>query len=81
MVSPILFPLGAALGVNPVLIMAAIISGGAFGSHACFYTDATLLASQSAGIDNLEHALSQLPYVLLGAGISCIGFVIFGVMM
>ena len=47
--------------------MAAIISGGAFGSHACFYTDATLLSSTSAGIDNIEHAMSQLPYVIIAA--------------
>lgn len=45
-VAPIVFPLGAAISANPILIMAAIISGGAFGSHACFYTDATLLSSR-----------------------------------
>lgn len=79
-VAPIVFPLGAAIGANPVLIMAAIISGGAFGSHACFYCDATLLSSNSAGIDNMEHAVSQLPYVLIAAGMSLIGFLIFGVL-
>lgn len=80
-VAPIVFPLGAAIGANPVLIMAAIISGGAFGSHACFYADATLLASTGAGIENMEHSLSQLPYVLLASGISIILFVICGVVM
>lgn len=80
-VAPILFPVGAAIGANPLLIMAAIVSGGAFGSHACFYTDATLLSSQAAGIDNLEHAISQLPYVSIGAALTCISFLICGVMM
>lgn len=80
-VAPILFPLGAAVGANPLLIMAAIVSGGAFGSHACFYTDATLLASQASGIDNLEHAISQLPYVSIGALLSCISFLICGFVM
>ena len=28
--------------------------------------------------DNLEHAGSQLPYVLIGAGVSIIGFLILG---
>ena len=75
-VAPIVFPLGAVIGANPILIMAAIISGGAFGSHACFYTDATLLSSTSAGIDNIEHAMSQLPYVIIAAVASIIGFII-----
>lgn len=77
-ITPIVFPLGAALGANPVLIMAAVISGGTFGSHACFYADATLLASQSSGIDNMEHALSQIPYVIISSILSVICFVAAG---
>lgn len=77
-VIPILLPMCAALGANEVLTMAAIISGGAFGSHACFYTDATVLSSNSAGIDNMEHAMSQMPYVMIAAALSTAGFVIAG---
>jgi Na+/H+ antiporter NhaC len=77
-ITPIVFPLGAALGANPILIMAAIISGGTFGSHACFYADATLLASQSSGVDSMEHALTQIPYVIIASTISVACFVIAG---
>ena len=77
-ITPIVFPLGAALGANPILIMAAIISGGTFGSHACFYADATLLASQSSGVENMEHALSQIPYVIIASVISVVCFVVAG---
>ncbi|MDD7642005.1 MAG: Na+/H+ antiporter NhaC family protein [bacterium] len=77
-ITPIVFPLGAALGANPVLIMAAIISGGTFGSHACFYADATLLASQSSGVENMEHALTQFPYVIIASVISVACFVVAG---
>ena len=77
-VTPILLPMCTALGANPVLTMAAIISGGTFGSHACFYTDATILAANSAGIDNMEHALSQLPYVAIAASLSTVAFLIAG---
>ncbi len=80
-ITPIVFPLGAALGANPVLIMAAVISGGTFGSHACFYADATLLASQSSGIDNMEHALSQIPYVIISSILSVICFVAAGFLL
>ena len=77
-VVPIVFPLGAALGANMTLVMAAVISGGAFGSHACFYTDATLLSSQSAGIDNMEHAISQLPYVAIAAAGTMVSYGVCG---
>ncbi len=80
-VAPLVFPLGAALNANMLLIMAAIISGGAFGSHACFYTDATLLSSTSAGIDNMEHTMTQLPYVIIAFVISVIGYIICGFVM
>lgn len=80
-ITPIVFPLGAALGANPVLIMAAIISGGTFGSHACFYSDATLLASQAAGVDNMEHALTQIPYVIIASVLSVICFIAAGLLL
>lgn len=80
-VIPILIPMCEALGGNLVLTMAAIISGGAFGSHACFYTDATVLSSNSAGIDNMEHALTQWPYVFISAVLSTIAFFVCGYIM
>ena len=77
-ITPIVFPLGATIGASPILIMAAIISGGAFGSHACFYADATLLAAQSSGIDSMEHALTQLPYVIIACVLSIAAFLAAG---
>ena len=81
LVAPVLLPLGASVGASAILIMAAILSGCAFGNHACFYCDTTVLASQGSGIDNFDHAVSQLPYVLIGAGISIIGFLVLGFVM
>ena len=79
--APIIFPLGAAVGANPVLIMAAIISGGAFGSHACIYGDATVLAATGAGIENMEHVTTQLPYVLMASAVSIAAFLVCGMTM
>lgn len=81
LVAPIAFPLGAILGVNTLLVMAAIMSGAGFGSHACFYSDATLVSSRIAGIDNLEHATSQLPYVIISAAISLVAFIVAGIVI
>lgn len=80
-VIPIFIPLGAALGSPLLLVMAAIISGGTFGSHACFYADATVLSSQSSGIDNMEHAITQLPYVAISATLAFVAFGAAGFMM
>ncbi len=80
-VTPILLPMCAALGANPVLTMAAIVSGGTFGSHACFYTDATILSANSAGISNMEHAMSQLPYTMIAAILSLLGYFVAGYVM
>ena len=81
LVAPVLLPLGASVGANIVLVMAAILSGCAFGNHACFYCDTTVFASHGAGLDNLEHAGSQLPYVLIGAAVSVVGFFVLGIIM
>ena len=75
---PILIPLAAATGANELLVLGAIISGGTFGSHACFYSDCTALTSQACKMENLDHALSQLPYAVISAVVAIILFVIFG---
>ncbi|MCC8126613.1 MAG: hypothetical protein LIO92_04355 [Clostridiales bacterium] len=78
LVVPIALPLGTVVGANTLLVMAAVMSGAGFGSHACFYSDATLVSSNISGIDNLEHATSQLPYVAIAAVISVTAFLIAG---
>lgn len=75
---PILIPLALAGGADPIITFGAIISGGTFGSHACFYSDATVLTSQACGIENLEHAFTQLPYAVISALLALIGFLICG---
>jgi Na+/H+ antiporter NhaC len=75
---PILIPLALIAGAHPLIVFGAIVSGGTFGSHACFYSDATVLTSQSCRIKNLEHAFTQFPYALISAGLAVIGFLILG---
>lgn len=80
-VIPIIIPLAAAVDANMILTMAAILSGSAFGSHACFYSDATVLASAAAKIENMEHAMTQIPYSALGAAVTCVCFLVSGFVM
>lgn len=73
---PIIVPLAVALDANMALTLGALISAGGFGSHACFFGDATVLASRACEITPLEHALTQLRYVLISAGIAAVLFAV-----
>ena len=76
---PIVVPLAIALDANVLLALGAVVSGGVFGSHACFYSDATVLSSATCEIDNMSHAVSQFPYVLISAALAIAGFLICGI--
>ena len=73
---PIAFPLAQNFGVSIPLVMGALFSASGFGSHACFYSDSTVLSAQGAGCKTHEHAITQLPYALLGAAVAAILFVV-----
>ena len=75
---PIVVPLALAIGANPVVAVGAVCSAGVWGSHICFYSDATILSSAASGCDNYRHAVTQMPYGFLGAVITAIGFLIVG---
>ena len=75
---PIIIPLGAACGANILLVMGAIVSGGVFSSHACYYSDTTVLTSAYCGIDNVDHVTTQMPYALIGLVVSFLAYLICG---
>jgi len=72
---PIAFPLAQTFDVSIPLVMGALFSASGFGSHACFYSDSTVLSAQGAGCKTHEHAITQLPYALLGALITATLFI------
>lgn len=77
---PILMPLALAGDANVILTASAIVSGGVFGSHACFYSDCTVLTSQATKIEVMEHNLTQIPYALMSAGLAILLFAVFGIL-
>jgi tetracycline resistance efflux pump len=77
---PIVMPLAAAVGVSTPLAIGALMSASAFGSHACFYSDATVLAAQGSGCGVMEHALTQFPYALIAAVLSGTGLTLLAVL-
>jgi Na+/H+ antiporter NhaC len=78
---PIAMPVAAALGIEPALLVAAVLSGGIFGDHASPISDTTIVASLASGSDHLAHVSTQLPYALLAGGISAAGFVAAGLLL
>jgi len=77
---PIVIPLAVSIGANPVVAVGAVCSAGVFGSHICFYSDATILSSAAAGCDNYRHAVTQMPFGFLGAAITLAGFIVIGML-
>ncbi|WP_067093897.1 Na+/H+ antiporter NhaC family protein [Marinomonas atlantica] len=75
---PIVVPIALGVDANMALIIGALLSASSFGSHACFFSDSTVLAAQGAGCSPMSHALTQLPYVAIGAVISFAIFVVLG---
>ncbi len=73
---PIVVPLAQSLGADMALTLGALISAGAFGSHACFFGDATVISAKGCGITPMQHAVSQLPYVLIAAVFSFLLFLL-----
>jgi len=73
---PIILPLAQQMGTPLPVVIGAMMSAAAFGSHACFYSDSTVLAAQASEVGVMEHALSQLPYVLISAVIATIAWLL-----
>lgn len=65
------------LYMSPVI--AAVFSGAVFGDHCSPFSDTTIVASISCGIEPFEHVKTQLPYALLASGMALFcGFIPIG---
>ncbi|HKX56496.1 MAG TPA: Na+/H+ antiporter NhaC family protein [Xanthomonadales bacterium] len=75
-VLPIVVTMANALDANMAIVIGASLSASTFGSHACFYTDATVLTAQACGTTPFQHAWTQLPYALIAAAIAAVGYLL-----
>ena len=76
---PIIVPLAASMDVNILVACGAVISGAAFGSHSCFYSDAVTLTCASSQIQNSDYARTVLPILALPFALGVAAFLIIGV--
>lgn len=80
----ILLPIGINMAysfdVSIYVTIAAVLSGGLFGDHCSPISDTTIMSSMAAGCDHVEHVRTQLPYALVAAIASFIGYLVAGFM-
>ena len=79
----IMLPIAAdmALGTSSTLLfpfMAAVLAGAVCGDHCSPISDTTILSSTGAGCHHIDHVLTQLPYAVIVAIISVVGYLILG---
>ena len=61
-----------------IIAVSACLAGAVCGDHCSPISDTTIMASTGAQCDHINHVNTQLPYALLSAGISFVGFVLAG---
>ncbi|WP_455662127.1 Na+/H+ antiporter NhaC family protein [Pradoshia sp.] len=58
--------------------MAAVLAGAVFGDHCSPISDTTILSATGAGSNLIDHVMTQLPYALICAVVSMVGYVVLG---
>ncbi len=77
---PIAGDIAAATDITMILpAMAAVLAGSVFGDHCSPISDTTILSSTGAGSNHIDHVVTQLPYALICAAISIVGYLIIGI--
>ena len=61
-----------------IIAVSACLAGAVCGDHCSPISDTTIMASTGAQCEHINHVSTQLPYSLLAAGVSFLGFVLAG---
>lgn len=73
---PLAIPMALGAELPIALVVAAVMGGGVFGDHCSPISDTTIIASLAARCDHMDHVRTQLPYALVGGGLSIAVYVI-----
>ncbi|TQS75998.1 Na+/H+ antiporter NhaC family protein [Ornithinibacillus gellani] len=81
----ILLPIAAEVSVVTDMTMllptmAAVLSGSVFGDHCTPISDTTILSSTGAGVNHIDHVVTQLPYAFIAAFAAGLGYLVIGLM-
>ena len=72
-----IFPLDDPMGI---ICISACMAGAVCGDHCSPISDTTIMASAGAQCDHVNHVSTQLPYAASCAAISCLSYVLAGVL-
>lgn len=75
-VLPIAVPLAFHMDADLIVTIGAVLSGGLFGDHCSPVSDTTILSSIGAECELMNHTWTQLPYALMVAGVSLVGYLL-----
>ncbi len=76
---PLVVPVAQAICPELLVVsLSATLAGSVFGDHCSPISDTTILSSAGAGCSHIEHVSTQLPYALLAAGCSAVGYLVAG---
>jgi len=76
--APLLYPAGGALGVNPAVLIGAILGGATFGDNVSPVSDTTIASATTQHADLGGVVVSRLRYALPAALLAVIGYGIAG---
>ncbi len=62
-----------------IIAVSACLAGAVCGDHCSPISDTTIMASTGAQCEHINHVNTQLPYTMLSAGISFVGFLLAGI--
>ncbi|MGE5508911.1 MAG: Na+/H+ antiporter NhaC family protein [Chitinophagales bacterium] len=78
LVVPIAFTLAHATGAYLPLVVGAVFAGGIIGDNASPLGETAILTATLMGIPLMEHVNVQLPYALVGVGVSAVAYLAVG---
>ena len=61
-----------------IIAVSACLAGAVCGDHCSPISDTTIMASTGAQCEHIHHVSTQLPYAMLSAGVSFVGFLLAG---
>lgn len=79
----VLLPIAAEIAVTTdatliLPVLAAVLAGSIFGDHCSPISDTTVLSSAGAGAHHIDHVMTQLPYAVVVALFSAVGYLVLG---
>lgn len=75
---PVFLPIALAVGISPVVVTAAIMSGISLGYCLCFYADAVFMTTAGTGVPNTDIIRTMLPYALGLSVLTAAGYLLCG---